>query len=100
MHNTRKILSAGTHGIQERLQVQFGKQRELSDKYSFQGVSIPIRLPNKNAAITNRDKCLERNGSIFCLLGNRILHIKYAHNHNTGKGYGNAGVVLPAQLLF
>ena len=69
MHSMRKILSAGTHGIQERLQVQFGKQRELSDKYSFQGGSIPIHLPNKNAAITNRDKCLERNGSIFVYWG-------------------------------
>ena len=81
-----------------------GETQDALDEYAGGILSemkgIPIRLPNKNAAITNRDKCLERNGSIFCLLGSRILHIKYAHNHNTGKGYGNAGVVLPAQLLF
>ena len=81
-----------------------GETQDALDEYAggilSQMKGIPIRLPNKNAAITNRDKCLERNGSIFCLLGSRILHIKYAHNHNTGKGYGNAGVVLPAQLLF
>lgn len=81
-----------------------GETQDALDEYAGGILSemkgIPIRLPNKNAAITNRDKCLERNGSIFCLLGSRILHIKYAHNHNTSKGYGNAGVVLPAQLFF
>lgn len=81
-----------------------GETQDALDEYAGGILSkmkgIPIRLPNKNAAITNRDKCLERNSSIFCLLGSRILHIKYAHNHNTGKGYGNAGVVLPAQLFF
>ena len=81
-----------------------GETQDALDEYAGGILSemkgIPIRLPNKNAAITNRDKCLERNGSIFCLLGSRILHIKHTHDHDTGKGNRDAGVVLPAQLLF
>ena len=81
-----------------------GETKDALDEYAGGILSemkgIPIRLPNKNAAITNRDKCLERNGSIFCLLGSRILHIKHTHDHDTGKGNRDAGVVLPAQLLF
>ena len=46
-----------------------GETQDALDEYAggilSQMKGIPIRLPNKNAAITNRDKCLERNGSIF-----------------------------------
>ena len=50
-----------------------GETQDALDEYAGGILSemkgIPIRLPNKNAAITNRDKCLERNGSIFVYWG-------------------------------